>query len=137
MQIDWFTVAAQVFNFLVLVYLLKRFLYGPIIDAMTRRENNIAARQQGADEKARLADETAQSYRDKINKLEAQRQALLAQAKEEAHAQRAALLEQMRAEVAETGEHWRKEAEREKDAFLKDLRRGISRQVSVVARRAA
>ena len=34
MQVDWFTVVAQVINFLVLVYLLKRFLYGPIIDAI-------------------------------------------------------------------------------------------------------
>jgi F-type H+-transporting ATPase subunit b len=31
MLIDWFTVVAQIINFLILVYLLKRFLYKPII----------------------------------------------------------------------------------------------------------
>ena len=34
MLIDWFTVFAQVVNFLILIAILKRFLYGPIIKAM-------------------------------------------------------------------------------------------------------
>ena len=38
MQIDWLTVAAQIVNFLVLVWLLQRFLYRPITDAMARRD---------------------------------------------------------------------------------------------------
>ena len=44
MLIDWFTVLAQIINFLVLVYLLKRFLYGRIIRAMDERERKIALR---------------------------------------------------------------------------------------------
>jgi hypothetical protein len=31
MQVDWITTIAQIINFLVLVYLLKRFLYRPIV----------------------------------------------------------------------------------------------------------
>ena len=42
MQIDWFTVAAQTINFLVLMWLLKRFLYKPILNAIAAREKNIA-----------------------------------------------------------------------------------------------
>ena len=37
MTVDWLTVGAQALNFLVLVYLLKRFLYGPIVRAVARR----------------------------------------------------------------------------------------------------
>ena len=37
MLIHWFTVLAQIINFLILVYLLKRFLYGPIIRAMEEK----------------------------------------------------------------------------------------------------
>ena len=44
MQIDWLTVAAQIVNFLVLVWLLQRFLYRPITEAMARREDRIATR---------------------------------------------------------------------------------------------
>jgi F-type H+-transporting ATPase subunit b len=43
MNIDWFTVAAQVINFVILVLLLKRFLYRPILHAIDERENRIAS----------------------------------------------------------------------------------------------
>ncbi len=41
-MIDWFTVLAQAFNFAILVLLLKRFLYGPILAAMEAREKRVA-----------------------------------------------------------------------------------------------
>ena len=44
MLIDWFTVLAQIVNFLILVALMKRFLYGPLIAAIDAREQSIAAR---------------------------------------------------------------------------------------------
>ena len=43
MLIDWFTVGAQALNFLILVWLLKRFLYKPILHAIDEREKGIAA----------------------------------------------------------------------------------------------
>lgn len=43
MPIDWFTVTAQVLNFVVLVWLLKRFLYGPLLAAIDAREERVAA----------------------------------------------------------------------------------------------
>ena len=43
MLIDWFTVGAQALNFLVLVWLMKRFLYKPILNAIDKREKLIAA----------------------------------------------------------------------------------------------
>ena len=52
MLIDWFTVCAQIVNFLVLVALLKHFLYGPILRAMDAREQTIAGRLAEAQQKA-------------------------------------------------------------------------------------
>ena len=46
MQVDWLTVAAQIVNFLILVWLLHKFLYGPIVRAMGDREAAIAALRQ-------------------------------------------------------------------------------------------
>lgn len=48
MLIDWFTVAAQIINFLVLVWLLKRFAYKPILNAIDAREKRIATQQTDA-----------------------------------------------------------------------------------------
>ena len=42
MLIDWFTVGAQALNFLILVWLMKRFLYKPILHAIDAREKRIA-----------------------------------------------------------------------------------------------
>ena len=57
MQIDWFTVVAQIVNFLILVWLLKKFLYGPIIRAMDDRERRIASRLEEANARERQAQE--------------------------------------------------------------------------------
>ena len=55
MLIDWFTVGAQALNFLVLVWLLKRFLYKPILNAVDAREKRIAAELADADAKKAAA----------------------------------------------------------------------------------
>ncbi|WP_319576030.1 hypothetical protein [uncultured Desulfobacter sp.] len=55
MLIDGFTTIAQVINFLLLVYLLHRFLYAPIIRVMDEREKKIAQTLA----QAKLAEETA------------------------------------------------------------------------------
>lgn len=62
MLFDWFTVGAQVLNFLVLVWLMKRFLYKPVLDAIDAREKRIA--QSLAD--AALKDAAAQKERDEF-----------------------------------------------------------------------
>ncbi|HMR03616.1 MAG TPA: F0F1 ATP synthase subunit B, partial [Candidatus Competibacter phosphatis] len=56
MQIDWFTVAAQIVNFLLLVWLLKRFLYRPVLDAMAARQQKIAAALEEAQAKTQQAE---------------------------------------------------------------------------------
>jgi F-type H+-transporting ATPase subunit b len=53
MLIDWFTVGAQVLNFLILVWLLKRFLYKPILHAIDEREKRIAKELADADTRKR------------------------------------------------------------------------------------
>ena len=51
MEINWFTVIAQILNFFLLVWLLKKFLYKPILDAINKRENNIRAQLEDAEAK--------------------------------------------------------------------------------------
>jgi len=43
MHIDWFVFFCQIVNLLLLLFLLKRFLYGRIIGAMDAREAKITA----------------------------------------------------------------------------------------------
>lgn len=96
MLIDWFTVAAQVINFLVLVWLLKRFLYQPIIDAIDAREQRIAAELADADAKKAEARQERDEFRHKNEMFEQQRAALLSQATDEVKAKRQQLLDEAR-----------------------------------------
>jgi F-type H+-transporting ATPase subunit c len=62
MLIDWFTVGAQLLNFLILAWLLKRFLYRPILDALDAREQRIAAELADADAKGPRPTKSATSF---------------------------------------------------------------------------
>jgi len=41
MQIDWTTFALEIINFLALVWILKRFLYRPVLDTLARRRASV------------------------------------------------------------------------------------------------
>ncbi len=94
MLIDWFTVAAQVINFVILVWLLKRFLYKPILNAIDAREQRVAAQLADADAKMAEAQKERDEFQHKNEAFEQQRAELLAQATEEAKAERQRLLDE-------------------------------------------
>jgi len=84
MLIDWFTVAAQALNFLILVWLLRRLLYKPILNAIDAREKGIAARLADAIAKKAEAQKEQDDFRSKNQAWDAQRSALLSKATDEA-----------------------------------------------------
>lgn len=96
MLIDWFTVIAQVINFLILVWLLKRFLYKPILDAIDAREKRIAKEIADADAKKAEAQQERDEFQHKNEAFEQQRAALLNKATEEAKIERLRLLDEAR-----------------------------------------
>ncbi|WPL18174.1 F-type ATPase subunit b [Thiorhodovibrio winogradskyi] len=96
MLIDWFTVGAQVINFLVLVWLLKRFLYRPILDAIDAREERIAAELADADATRTQARQEREIFGHKNQAFDQQRAALLAQATDAAKVERQRLLDDAR-----------------------------------------
>jgi len=94
MLIDWFTVGAQIVNFLILVWLLKRFLYKPILDAIDAREKRIAAELANADTKKADAQKERTAFEDKNKAFDLQRIGLLGKAADEAKAERERLIDQ-------------------------------------------
>ena len=82
MLIDWFTVGAQALNFIILVWLLKRFLYKPILDAIDAREKRIAAELADADAKKAEAKKERDEFQHKNEEFDEQRAALLRKATE-------------------------------------------------------
>jgi len=94
--IDWFTVGAQALNFLILVWLMKRFLYTPVLDAIDAREKRIAAVIADADQSKAEAAQERETFRRKNEEFDEQRAELVAQSRREANAERYRLLDEAR-----------------------------------------
>jgi len=116
--IDWFTVGAQAVNFLILVWLLKRYLYRPVLAAIDAREKKIAerianaaaqdAKAQGAGEELRKRSEAFDRDRDGLMHKATEdgateRQRLIEAARQDSQLLRAKLSQALAAERGELG----------------------------------
>jgi F-type H+-transporting ATPase subunit b len=136
MHINWFVFLAQIFNFLLLMYLLKRFLYGRIIKAMDDREAKIAARFAEAEELKGKANEAAELYEKRNQMLNERKEIMLNEATMAADAKRKELMEKVREEVDAVKARWQDMLAREHDAFFYDLRQRAAKQLYATARKA-
>lgn len=135
MQIDLFTLVAQIVNFIILLILLRIFLYKPVVNAMNEREEKIAARLQEAEEKRQQAEQEAQKYQQKRAEINEERDRVLAEAREQAEARRKELFSDLRADVDEQREQWHRAIQQEKERFLRELQERTETQVIDVVRR--
>src|SRR5580698_7287174 len=96
MLIDWFTVGAQALNFLILVWLMKRYLYKPVLNAIDAREKLVAAELADAAAKKAEVQKDRDEFQHKNEEFDQQRAALLTKATDEAHAESVRLLAEAR-----------------------------------------
>lgn len=107
MSIDWITVAAQIGNFLILIWLLKRFLYRPILDGIDAREAEIAYRMSDAAGAQKKAEAVHAAYEDQLSTLKSDEAAMMDKIRWKAEEERDALLTKAR----EEREHERRECD--------------------------
>jgi len=136
MQIDWLTVSAQLVNFLILIWLLKRFLYRPVMNAMARREQDIAARLAEANDRERLADGREQLYSDKAAELDQARAQFLSDARDAAEQERLRLLDEARRDTELQRNKWSEQLEREREDFGQAIKQELTQAAAHIARRA-
>lgn len=136
MIIDWFTVGAQVLNFLILVWLMKRFLYQPILHAIDEREKRIAAELGDADTKRAQAENERNEFQKKNAAFEKQRAELLNQATFDAKTEGQRLLDEAR-KAADSLSAKRQETLRNEVHHLNQtIRRRTQLEVFAIARQA-
>ena len=135
MPIDWFTVIAQVINFLVLVWLLKRFLYKPILHAIDEREKGIATQLAQSEAKKAEAQQERDDFQHKNEAFDKERAALLSKATNEAQAERQRLLDEARKD-ADSLRAKRQEALRNEQRNLgQNITRWTQKEVFAIARK--
>lgn len=96
MVIDWFTIVAQVLNFLILVWLMKRFLYKPVLHAIDEREKGIAAKLADAAALELKAQKDGVELKRKNQEFDNQRSELLLAAISAAQGERTRLFDEAR-----------------------------------------
>ncbi|MDY0212356.1 MAG: hypothetical protein RBR06_05080 [Desulfuromonadaceae bacterium] len=141
MLIDNFTVFAQLINFLILVWLLKRFLYKPVLHAIDAREQRLQQQQQQAEQQQQQAQTLKSQLEQEHNELQQRRNTLLQKARDEVKAQKDQELEQARTEINTQKQQWNAQMQVEqqslqrhlRDCALTQLRHGVSRALHDLA----
>jgi F-type H+-transporting ATPase subunit b len=133
--IDWFTVIAQVINFLILVWLLKHFLYKPVLNAIDAREKRIADELANADAKKAEAEKEKEEFKHKNEELDQQRNELLNKAKDEAKAERQRLLEEVRKEASDLRAKQQEALKNDEQNLSQEISRRTQQEVFNIARK--
>jgi F-type H+-transporting ATPase subunit b len=133
--IDWFTVGAQAINFLILVWLLKRYLYQPVLDAISAREQRIAMQLADAAGKQAAATSERDEFERKNKEFEAQRTQLLAKATEDAKLEQQRLMEQTRKDADALRSRLEQALRSEQQILSDELARRTCDEVFAIARK--
>lgn len=135
MPIDWFTVAAQAINFLLLVWLMKRFLYKPVLRAIDAREKRIE--EQLADARAQKIEalEEKEEFQRKNEIFDQERTELMNAAAEEAKSEKMRLLEEARASAEELQTKWREGLEKDASRLEEDFQSRVRKDVFFIVRK--
>ncbi len=136
MLIDWFTVGAQAVNFVILVWLLKRFLYRPILHAMAEREKHIASKLMEAETQKALAEKEREEWQRRTHEFEGRQAAMLQEAVAQANDQRQSLIKEARKEAEAARSKWRESLRQEQEAWQRELKGRVQREVFAIARKA-
>lgn len=136
MLIDWFTVIAQAVNFLILVWLMKHFLYKPVLAAIDEREKKIAAELASAAAKMVAADKESADFRKKNQELADTRTTLIKTATEEAAAERTRLIDEAKKAAVALTDKSRESLRLEIEAQVQTIRKRIGNEVYSISKRA-
>lgn len=136
MLTDWFTICAQIVNFLILVWLLKRFLYQPVLNAIDAREKRIAAELADAAARQAEADRERDEFQQKNANFERERRNQQQAIADEAAAERQRLLAEARAEAENLSAKLRATLAAEAGNLQQELLRRVQREVFAIADKA-
>jgi F-type H+-transporting ATPase subunit b len=131
--INWALLIAQLFNVALLVWLLTRFLYRPVLNMLNERTRRIQESLQDAE---RVKEQLANAKRDYDAELARARQeaaGILAQAQDRAKVQEQEIIAQARVDAERIRQEAREQSEREREQLLRDLKGQMAELVTLTA----
>ncbi len=126
MELKWYDFVWAVINFLVILAILYKLFYRPVLNFMENRRAEIARQISEAEQARAEASALLAQYREKISAAEREAQEIVARAVKAGEEERARLLEEGRDEAARLLEKARLEIQQERDAALAALRQEVA-----------
>jgi F-type H+-transporting ATPase subunit b len=125
MGIDWLTLLAQIINLTVLIWLLKRFLYKPILKIVEARQSLIATEIQQAKDATKEAEAQLEMYQKKVADFDQERNTLFQEAMQEAQNFKDKLTGESKQAIQLSKKNWQQELSQEKQSFDEGLQNAI------------
>jgi F-type H+-transporting ATPase subunit b len=135
MKINWFTVIAEVINFLILVWLLRRFLYKPVLKAIDEREKKIASQLNDAKAKETEAKKEQDEFARKNETFDKEKKELMDKAVAETNEERQKLLEAARNEATALRSKLEKSLKEMQENLNRDIAQKTQQEVFAIARK--
>lgn len=128
MELNWSTFLLEIINFLVLVWILKRFLYRPVLSALEKRREEIEQNLKEANNQHTQAIELEQQYKKRLEDWAQEKQQLKDSLQQEIQAERTQRLGQLETELASTREKTEVVAQRHLDESLRQYQQKAHEQ---------
>ena len=116
------TLVLQILNFIVLVLILAKYAYKPLLQTMEERkrriENDLTSAEQAREEAAALKAE----YTAQLQEARKESQSIIETAKQQAEAESQAQIKELRAQLVKEKELARQEIEREREKAMQQIR---------------
>lgn len=129
MLIDWSTVVAQLANFLILLALLNKFLFKPVLIAIDVRNKKIAAKLEQAEQEKNKAEQALCVLEAEKVEFEKAKAQMLTEARGLADTERKKLLQEVRKEALDLREHFAKSLEHEQHLLRDEIVEKIEKEV--------
>jgi F-type H+-transporting ATPase subunit b len=136
MNINWFTVIAQLLNFLILVWLLKKFLYKPILNAVNERERKITDELKNADAQKAEAHTAQEEFKKKNEDFDTHKKVLLDKAIADVKVAKQELMDTAKADAKDLGAKMKKSYHEAQEKQLKEHTQNTQEQVFAITRKA-
>ncbi len=117
------TLIAQIINFAILVAILAKFAYKPLVKTLEERQNRIAGDLENAERERKLAENLKREYQDQLAQARTQAQAIVEKATKLADQTKEEILTEARNENARLLKAAQEEIAREKESAVAELRK--------------
>lgn len=135
MELNWSTFVLEIINFLVLVWILKHFLYQPVMDLLARRRAAIETQLAEAKQQQDEADTLKQQYENRLSDWQLERQKAMEELNHELQQQRLKQHEALATELAQEQEKMRVAASRQQQQLMREMEQRALQQGAQFASR--